>query len=87
MDNGSVKETAEEMVSLVDESAAFWHLRAELFQVWVSAIAGDRKATVDKLCALWAGCQEDISRAPCYEFEAKLYRLRAELLLRSAQLR
>jgi hypothetical protein len=85
LDNGSVKEAAEEMVSLVDESAAFWRLRAELFQVWVSAIAGDRRAMLDKL--LWAGRQEDISRAPYYEFEAKLYRLRAELLLRSAQLR
>jgi tetratricopeptide (TPR) repeat protein len=59
-----VKEAAEEMVSLVDESAAFWRLRAELFQVWVSAIAGDRKVTLDKLHALWAGCQKDISRTP-----------------------
>jgi hypothetical protein len=83
----AVKEAAEKMVSLVDESAAFWRLRAELFQVGCQQllVIGWQRLTS---CARYGpAARKDISRAPYYEFEAKLYRLRAELLLRSAQLR
>jgi tetratricopeptide (TPR) repeat protein len=63
----AVKDAAEEMISLVDESAASWRLRAKLFQIWVSAMAGDKKVALEELRALWASSQEDIRRAPYYE--------------------